>query len=105
MFDSVEQTVRTVGTASREKVTYRTSTPFDLRQPPLIRLLILVVQRLDLLLFLPFTDLVCVCHLEELGCHFDKPLGFNGGDVMTVLASRKNQLVINAPLGISVEQC
>ena len=105
MFDSVEQTVRTVGTASREKVTYRTSTPFDLRQPPLVWLLVLVEQRLDFLLPLALTDLVRVGHPEELRRNFDQPLRLNRSHVVAVFAGREDQLMVDAPLGIPVEEC
>ena len=64
----------------------------------------LVEERLDLLLPLAFTDLIDIGHFEELRRHLDEPLGLDRHHVVTVLARCKNQLVVYAPLRISVEQ-
>lgn len=70
--------------------TYRSSTPLDLGQSPLVWLLVLVEQRLDLLLLLALTDLVGVSHLEELGGDLHEPLRLDSSDVVTVLSSRED---------------
>lgn len=54
-----------------EMLTYRACTSLDLGQSPFVGFLVFVVQRLDLLLLLAFTDLVGICNLEELGSNLD----------------------------------
>ena len=76
-------------------MTYRTCTPFDLGQPPLVGLLVLVIQRLNLLLLLPLADLGVVGHPEELRGHFSEPFRLDSSNVVAVLASGEDQLVIN----------
>lgn len=91
------------GTKSTKGLT-RPSTSLDLRQPPLVRFLVLVEQRLDLLLPLPFADLVRISNLEELRRNLHQPLGLDSRHVMTVLSCRKHQFVVDNPLRVSVEQ-
>lgn len=55
----------------------------------------LVVQRFDLLLPLPLTDLVVVGNSEELRCNLHQPFRLYSGDVVAVLSSSQHQLVID----------
>lgn len=71
--------------------------------PLTIRFLILVVQRLDLLLLLAFANLIRVRDPEELWRDFYKPLWLDCCHSVAVFASGKKQLVINHPLGVTVE--
>ena len=70
-----------------------------------IRKTYLVIQRLDLLLSLPLANLVGISYSEELRCNFDQPLRLDGGDIVAVLPSGQNQLVIDQPFWIPVEKC
>ena len=53
---------------------------------------------------LALTDLVRVRDLEELRRNFDEPLGLDSSHVVAVLARRKDQLVVNAPFRVPVEE-
>lgn len=64
----------------------------------------LVEQRFNLFLPFPLADLVGIRNLEELWCHLHQPFRLDGRDVMTILPSCQNQLIVNQPLRISVEQ-
>jgi len=103
MFDSANRISERANETRR--TAYRTCTSFDLGQPPLVGLLVLVVQRLNLLLLLPLTDFGVVGHPEELRSHFCKPFGLDGSDIVAVLASREDQLVVNQPFRRAIEQC
>lgn len=108
----------------------RTGISLDLRQSPFVRFLILhkervsqvipkgqhhdqergidthlVVQRLDLFLLLPLTDLIRIRDPEELRGDLDEPFGLDRRHVMTVLARCQDKLVVYAPFGVAVEQC
>ena len=64
----------------------------------------LVEQRLNLFLLLPLTDLVRVCDSEELWRDIDKPLRFDSSHVVTVLAGREDELVVDDPLWVPIEE-
>ena len=66
----------------------RPGTPLDLRQPPLVRLLILVEQRFNLFLLLALADPICVCDLEELRRSLDQPLWLNRSHIHRILPRR-----------------
>jgi len=63
----------------------------------------LVVQWLDLFLAFPLTDLIRVCHLEELRGDFHEPLWFYGEDVMAVLACGEYKFMIYEPFRCAIE--
>jgi hypothetical protein len=85
-------------------VTHRSCTTLDFGQPPLIRLLVLVIQRLNLLLLFALRQLVGIRDLEELWRGFDEPFGLNGAYVVAVLARREYELVVDKPLWRAVEE-
>ena len=64
----------------------------------------LVVQWLDLLLLLALADLVRVSHLEELGRDVHQPLRLDSGNIVAILPRCENQLVVDHPLRLAVEQ-
>ena len=65
----------------------------------------LVVQRLDLLLLLPLTDFVCIRDFEVLGRDINEPLRLDSCDIVAVLSRRQDQLMVDQPLGVAIEQC
>ena len=64
----------------------------------------LVVQWLDLLLFLAFADLARVRNLEELRGNFDQPFRFHYCHIMAVFPRCQDQLVVYQPFGRPIEQ-
>ena len=64
----------------------------------------LVVQWLNLLLFLPLTNLVRVSDFEELRGNIDEPLGLDCSYVMAILACREDEFMVDDPLGVPIEE-
>ena len=52
--------------------------------PIVLILSISIKQRINLLLSLPPRDGIGIGHLEQIGSHFSKPLGFNGSHLSHV---------------------
>ena len=73
--------------------------------PPCIRLLILVVQRFNLLLLLLLTQLGRVGVTEELGGKLNQPLGVNGCDLSHVFFGGEHQLMVDNPEGGGSRSC
>ena len=63
----------------------------------------LVEQWLDLLLLLPFTDLIRIRNSEELWSNLYQPFRLDGSYVVAIITSGQNQLVEYTPLWIPVE--
>ena len=65
----------------------------------------LVVQRLNLLLLLTFTNFVCIRNLKVLRRNIYEPLRLDSSYVVTILPGCQNKFVVNEPFRITVEKC
>src|SRR5699024_6202653 len=74
------------------------------RNTPCIRLLVLVVQRLETQLFLVLRQFDRVGEMEKAGRKLDQPTRVDGGGLAHVFLGGEHNLVVDNPLGLSVEQ-
>ena len=71
--------------------------------PPRVGLLVLIVQWLDLLLFLGFTEFGRVGEFEELRRKFDEPACVDGRHFAHVLLGGEDELVVHNPAAANVQ--
>ena len=85
------------------KIVFATST-LSATEPPVVRWVIAVVQRLNLLAFLAPADTCWIAGSVEFGRELHQPLGLNGQTLMQVLLAGQHKAVVDEPLRLPIEQ-